>query len=73
MYSAAEARIYVLVNYRNAYDDKRSIQSHIKQASDNSASAREAVRKAGQNYRGEHAFLFHRRSAEGVAVTNISV
>ncbi|GKZ69524.1 hypothetical protein AnigIFM50267_004735 [Aspergillus niger] len=49
--SAAEARIYVLVNYRNAYDDKRSIQSHIKQASDNSASAREAVRKAGQNYR----------------------
>ncbi|PYH66546.1 uncharacterized protein BO88DRAFT_455951 [Aspergillus vadensis CBS 113365] len=49
--SAAEGRIHVLVTYRNAYDNKRSIQTHIQQASDTLQSARAAVDAAGDNYR----------------------
>ncbi|GKZ40097.1 hypothetical protein AbraIFM66950_002333, partial [Aspergillus brasiliensis] len=49
--SAAEARIYVLVTYQNAYDHVGSIRSHIQQANDNLQSAKGAVDAAGENYR----------------------
>ncbi|OJJ75257.1 hypothetical protein ASPBRDRAFT_53187 [Aspergillus brasiliensis CBS 101740] len=49
--SATEARLHVLVTYKNAFRDKRSIDGHIDQANHNLNSARDAVREAGINYR----------------------